>query len=145
MIVVATAEEKEHIQSLYGDKEILVTGVGALNVYKSLNGISRNTPILNLGYAGSNNIPIGSIVSVGESRLYHPNVDYCEDAYQLNGKVLCLTSCDFVLCSEEKNCVFDMELAFILAMGFKHVRSYKKVSDSLNMNEYIENVCKSID
>lgn len=140
MIVVATKEEKEFIESKYGErKEILVTGVGAINVYESLKKISRETPILNLGFAGSPNIPIGTLVSVGNVRLYHPNVTYDEREYLLCGSIPCYTSCDFVIETRERDCVFDMELAYILSMGFSNVRSYKVVSDNLSTREYEKN------
>ena len=140
MIVVATREEKEFIESKYGRcKEILVTGVGAINVYESLKTIHRDTPILNLGFAGSPNIPVGTLVSVGEVKLYHPNVTYDEREYTLCGFFPCFTSSDFVIETKERDCVFDMELAYILSMGFSNVRSYKVVSDNLSATEYEKN------
>ena len=36
--------------------------------------------------------------------------------------------------------VFDMELAYILALGFKKVESIKIVSDNLSLKEYEENI-----
>lgn len=36
----------------------------------------------------------------------------------------------------KENNVFDMELAFIMAMGFKNVKSEKIVSDNLNLKEF---------
>ena len=136
MIVVATNEERQFVEQRYKGKHIIETGVGAINVFNALKDVNRETPIINLGFVGSPNLAKGSVVSVGEVQLYHPNVDYKEPSFKLTGNVKCYSSCDFVLEAKERNCVFDMELAFILAMGFTNVRSYKKVSDNLNLKEY---------
>ena len=37
-------------------------------------------------------------------------------------------------------CVFDMELAYILALGFKRVESIKIVSDNLSLKQYEEEI-----
>ena len=58
--------------------QIIVTGVGALNVMKTLRDIPRDAQIINIGYAGSANYELGSIVKVEEVRLNHPNVSYPE-------------------------------------------------------------------
>ena len=50
----------------------------------------------------------------------------------------CLTGTDFVLKSDVKNCLFDMELAYIKALGFKDVVAFKYVSDNLDLQEYRE-------
>ena len=52
--------------------------------------------------------------------------------------VKCLTGTDFVLESDIKGCVFDMELAYIKALGFEDVIAYKYVSDNLDLQEYRE-------
>ncbi len=52
--------------------------------------------------------------------------------------VKCLTGTDFVLESNTKGCVFDMELAYIKALGFENVIAYKYVSDNLDLQEYRE-------
>ena len=44
---------------------------------------------------------------------------------------------DFVLETKiKKPVVFDMELAYILALGFKNVESIKIVSDNLSLKQY---------
>ena len=118
-------------------EEHIVTGVGALNVMRVLDGIDRDTPILSVGYAGSNSLPVGSRVSVGRVSTHHPHVAFLEPDFELDGDVPCYTSTDFVtetLVSEP--CVFDMELAFILGMGFSDVVAEKVVSDNLSYDEY---------
>lgn len=141
MIVVATNAEYIEARKLWKDEEILKTGVGGLNVYNSLKGVPVDTPILNFGYVGSNTHPIGTVVEIGECRVYHPNVDYDEPTFNLGGDTICMTSNDFVSSTNiTEPVVFDMELAYILAMGFNSVRSIKIVSDNLNLNEYNKKV-----
>lgn len=142
MIIVATTEEYELAIKRFGkNHEIIKTGVGALNVINTLKDKDKKRKIINFGYAGSNSIPIGTEVKVKKCKLYHPNVEYDELEYELNGDVTCYTSNDFVLSTDIKEpVVFDMELAFILALGFENVESIKIVSDNLNMEEYNENI-----
>lgn len=141
MVVIATDAERSLIEPGRTD-EVLVTGVGALNIMQALDKLPRNTEIVNYGYAGSNSIKIGEKVTVGPVRLYHPLVEYVEPEYDLHGGTPCYTSCDFVCDTEISDpCVFDMELAFILAMGFTNVRSVKTVSDNLSLSEYERTIC----
>lgn len=137
MIVVATSSEYVEAKKRWKDEHIVQTGVGALNVVRKLQWYKRDTPIINFGYVGSNSIPVGTTVDVGECNLYHPNVDYIEPRYSLGGDTKCYTSSDFVLSTDiTEPVVFDMELAYILAMGFQNVKSIKIVSDNLNLKEY---------
>lgn len=134
MIVVAMEEERRLVKT---DEPVLVTGVGAVNVIRAMKDIPRDTPILNIGFAGSNSIPVGSEAKIGRVALYHPNAEYDEPTFQLGGDTPCFTSCDFVLNTTiAEPCVFDMELAFILAMGFTDVSAVKTVSDTLDMEEF---------
>lgn len=149
LIVVAEIEEIKLIDKLNTDEfkniPILVTGVGALNVINALNDIPKDTHIINIGYAGSKNLSVNTFYEVSEVTLNHPNVNYNEPVYRLNNhglynRVKCLTGCDFVLKSDIDNCVFDMELAYILALGFNLVSSFKYVSDNLDLHEYRNNI-----
>ena len=135
MIVVATDAEYKRFKA--DAQEIVVTGVGYSNVYKALTDIPRDTPIFNVGYAGSNTIPKGTVCTIAECRHYHPNVEYSEDTYKLNGEYICYTSDDFVTRTDIKEpVVFDMELYAILSMGFTNVTATKIVSDNLSYEEY---------
>ena len=129
------------------DAEVLVTGVGAINIIKSLQGLDREAELYNIGYAGSANFDLGTWVEVTEVRLNHPNVTYPEPTLEIKNSKLkinncrqavCYTNCDFVLASDYKDCVFDMELAFIAALGFKNLHSFKYVSDNLSLHAYHE-------
>ncbi len=131
--------------------DVLVTGVGAINVMHALRDLPRDTQLINIGYAGSANFDIGSAVVVTESRLNHPAVQYPEPELCLKSvpatylrapeqciSAVCYSNTDFVLQSDYKDCVFDMELAYIAGMGFEHLSSIKIVSDNLSLHTYRE-------
>ena len=127
------------------DVPVIYTGVGAINVIRSLQDIDREAELINIGYAGSANFDLGTWVEVTEARLNHPNVTYPEPELKISNfkfqisncrKAVCYTNCDFMLASDYKDCVFDMELAFIAALGFKHLHSLKYVSDNLSLHSY---------
>ena len=127
------------------DAEIIFTGVGAINIIRSLQQLDRQAELFNIGYAGSANFDLGTWVEVTEVRLNHPHVTYAEPELHLEGldlpkakQAVCYSNCDFVLASDYKDCVFDMELAFIASLGFKHLHSLKYVSDNLSLHTYHE-------
>ena len=134
------------------DAEIIFTGVGAINIIRSLQSLDREAELYNIGYAGSANFDIGTWVEVSEVRLNHPNVTYSEPRLPLIDeslgaelplvhdtlRAICYTNTDFVLASDYKDCVFDMELAFIAALGFKNLHALKYVSDNLSLHAYHE-------
>ena len=148
------AEEGEHVlldqvrEQLgldLSDATLVYTGVGAINIIRSLQDLDREAEVYNIGYAGSANFDLGSWVEVTEVRLNHPNVTYPEPELKLKPiglsnqqvkQAVCYSNCDFVLASDYKDCVFDMELAFIAALGFKHLHSLKHVSDNLSLHTY---------
>lgn len=143
IVVVATDEEYKVAKERFKRKRIIKTGVGGVNVIQTLRKIPKWIKIINFGYVGSNDIPIGTEVRVGFCSHYH-KTEYFDRAYSLGKStdtIWCLTSDEFV---EEYKCkepiVFDMELVYILALGFKHVESIKIVSDNLSLNEYEEKV-----
>jgi len=126
------------------DAELIFTGVGAINIIRSLQHLDREAELINIGYAGSANFDLGTWVEVTGVRLNHPNVTYPEPELHLPitnhqlpiTKSVCYTSTDFVLASDYKDCVFDMELAFIAALGFNNLHSFKYVSDNLSLHAY---------
>lgn len=143
MIVVATDEEYKLAKKRFKGHLIIKTGVGGINVVRKLKRLPKWLKITNFGYVGSNVLPIGTEIRVGESRLYHPNVIYNEQEYTLDKEstIKCFTSNDFVLETNiKKPCVFDMELAYICALGFKRVESIKIVSDNLSLKQYEEEI-----
>lgn len=141
-VTIATHTESLLIREEHKHLPVIVTGVGAINVIKALSHLSKDTEIINYGYVGSINLPIGKTYEIGQVGLFHPNVTYKEHQLKLEGDTKCYTSCDFILQPEYKYCVYDMELAFIAAMGFKKVTSYKTVSDHLDYNQYERTACR---
>lgn len=145
-VVVAEENERQLAEQYFPNCPVIVTGVGAINVFRSLQSVPRQTELINIGYAGSADFPIGSLVEVSEVRLCHPNVTYAEPKLELLPLNLpntlktkiCYSNCDFVLQSKETDCVFDMELAFIAAMGFENLHALKIVSDNLSLHQYHE-------
>ena len=132
---------KEKLGLDLSDAELIYTGVGAINVIQHLQDLDREAEIYNIGYAGSANFDIGTWVEVTEVRLNHPAVSYSEPELRLQVtgyglQAVCYTNTDFVLQSDYKDCVFDMELAFIAALGFKNLHALKYVSDNLSLHAY---------
>ena len=150
LVVIAEKEELKLVEQLgYKDYPTLITGVGALNIIEALKDIPKYVSIINIGYAGSKNLEPGKFYAIDGVSLYHQNVKYIEPSYSLGYNpwvgevepltpVKCLTGTDFVLESDVKGCVFDMELAYIKALGFKDVVAFKYVSDNLDLQEYRE-------
>ena len=124
---------------------IKVLRLGGINVLETLKNYRKNIKIINFGYVGSNYFDVGEEVIIGSCKLYHPNVEYQEPTYILDGNVKCYTSNDFVLKTDidiMEPCVFDMELAYICALGFKNIESIKIVSDNLSLEQYEKEIKK---
>ena len=151
-IIMAEEGERELLDKMreqlgvdLGDATLIFTGVGAINIIRSLQSLDREAELYNVGYAGSANFDLGTWVEVTEVRLNHPAVSYPEPELKIKNlklkikncrQAICYTNCDFVLASDYKDCVFDMELAFIAALGFKNLHSFKYVSDNLSLHDY---------
>ena len=135
-IIVVATDIEEKLAKQYFKLPVIKTGVGCGNIIEKLKDLDKNTKLINIGFAGSNNINVGSVIKVKNSYLYHPNVTYTEKVYNLKGQVDCYTSNDFVLKTDIKqSVVFDMELYALCALGFD-VISYKIVSDNLSLSDY---------
>lgn len=141
IVVIASENERKLVEELgYSNYPIVVTGIGGINVIKTLKNLPKNEQIINIGYAGSNHLPVGEKVVVGVSTLLHEIFSYEETPNKTidypNSKMVCYTSTDFVVKTQIKEpCVFDMELAFICSM-FDKVKSIKVVSDNLDLHSY---------
>lgn len=153
IITIAESQEMKLVEELIPNYtgKIIITGVGMANVVKELKDVPKTEEILNIGYAGSNKIPKGTVVRISNVRTAHKIaqfVDWCSVStempdwlYELEKleKAGCYTSTDFVTeWDGEEPAVFDMELAAIANMGFSKVMSIKKISDTLNYEEFKE-------
>ena len=147
IIIAAKASELEILdEDVINDAEkIIITGVGGMNAVKKLASVvsPAETEILNVGYVGSNSLPIGTKVQISAVATHHPGVNFKENMIQLDQvdicqeAIPCYTSTDFVTQTNITHpAVFDMELAFIAAMGFASVKAIKQVSDNLNLEQY---------
>ena len=152
LIVIAEKEELKLVEELgLQDKPIIITGVGAINVINELKNIPKNEHIINVGYAGSNNLNIGTRVAVSVVKTLHEKANFTEQSkcchiqtknFDVDVDVVapCYTSTDFVTKTKIKeDCVFDMELAFICSL-FDNVWAIKVVSDNLNKKQYKEKI-----
>ncbi len=143
LVVIASDNERKLVEEFgYSEYPIVVTGIGGVNVIRALKNISVDEEIVNIGYAGSNHLPIGEMVVVGMSALLHESIDYKEEISKTvdypTKQTICYTSTDFVTKTNIKEpCVFDMELAYICAM-FTKVKAIKVVSDNLDIHTYEE-------
>jgi hypothetical protein len=144
IVAVATPKEKRLIRQLLDREEydkVVITGVGGTNVVARLRSYPRDTHIINIGFAGSATIPKGEVVRVKDVSLYHPNCEYDEPVMHISDEgVHCYTSCDFIGDKDAENSVFDMELAFIAALGFRKIESIKVVSDGIDYEEYEQTI-----
>ncbi|MCQ2311028.1 MAG: hypothetical protein MJZ64_04685 [Paludibacteraceae bacterium] len=151
LILIAEEGERTLISKYLPDTDwpVLVTGVGGVNIVRALRDVPKDTHVLNIGYAGSANFDIGTLVEVTQVFTNHPNCRFPEPEMMLdavddglfpiaNCKAVCYTNSDFVLQSDYKDCVFDMELAYIAAMGFAKTSALKLVSDNLSLHAYHE-------
>jgi len=175
--LVATKDEERKMKELLGgaSDKIFVMGVGGMNAVRSLTAAfpdglkgpdGEPEFFLNIGYVGSNTLPIGTVTTVEKAHTFHAAVDFDEEAVELTPAtpddiedpgvrawveealagsellpVTCYTNTDFVTCADhiEEPCIFDMELAFAAATGLD-IRSIKIVSDNLSVEEYEDTV-----
>lgn len=155
IILVATEDELRLAQKHLSDEEIIHTGVGASNIIKVCSQLLlrkgiENEKIVNVGFCGSNSLPIGSVVKISKTYRLMDNVvefDDYRNGYELATEgVPCYTSNCFVLHTEiTEPCAFDMELNYIAAFPLNLVGAVKIVSDNLCLNKYEESIRNSED
>ena len=148
-LIVATKRELKYFLKNFKEEArhrlIIKTGVGATNVIRALRRIPIDADILNFGFAGSIDYPVGKTVSVGWCRTLHPNVTFQEETFPVGDNqndCLCVTSGDFALDGRTlpPHSIVDMELAYIAAFGFPCLRSIKLITDNLNYEQYVNSV-----
>lgn len=145
IILTATKEEYELACKFLSEYFIIKTGVGASNVIKTLSTLSQReepTYFINVGFCGSNKLPVGTVTSVSKSyRLMDGTVEFEDyrNGYDLTHTVGydCYTSNSFVTKSTmDKPVIYDMELNYIAAFPIDLIGSVKIVSDNLDVIEY---------
>lgn len=137
IITIATPAELELVKRHpeFSGIPVIITGVGPLCVIRAMRDVPKETQIINIGYAGSVDLEIGREYRVGSCALFH-KVDFESPEFIIDSGIECYSSSDFVTEATEKGCAFDMELAFIRALGFQRICAYKTISDHCNYNEY---------
>lgn len=138
--IILAAMEKEAAQ-IKTKAPILVTGIGACNVTKTLfenKARLDGKVIINVGYAGSTKYNVGKVLSVNKVRRFEPSRTIEEPMFTLQPYLfdcdICLTADNFV----EEACdapIIDMELYYIRNI-LENVISFKIISDNLNYKEY---------
>ena len=134
-----------------GNIELVITDFTRNGIVKSLIGIDTSDKIIiNVGFVGSNNLDVGSVVQVDRSFGYHfdltpfgdalyyaPNSPYELDKIDDLRSVDCYTSDGFVTSTNLiDDAIFDMELNILTVFPHKKLFSIKIVSDNLNTDEY---------
>lgn len=161
-------EMKEINKNLYENKNenkrLLITGVGkqltAINLTQYLSNNSKPDLIINIGFAGSTDIPIGKWVNISRVYNYEWEIPGEEKYVMLAGgsqklevlensnieQVECYSSESFVTETElEEHVAFDMELhsiSLICDLYEIPLLSLKKISDNLSLGDYYENLNK---
>ena len=145
-ILVADHKEADNIKipkSLKDDVKIIIfNGWGDTAVIKKLSKMllnhefNKNDKFFNVGYVGSNEFQIGSVVTIGSVSKEIPSHTVKEPTIKLDkeSKVKCYSALNFVESTKHTG-VFDMEL-YTLATFFPKIKSVKVVSDNLNYHEY---------
>lgn len=121
--------------------DVVNIGVGAGNVIRHCSLFKRGERCINVGYAGSNILPVGTVAKVSKTfRLSEGNAEFADfrNGYELSKDGYpCYTANDFVTYTEEETPVlFDMELNYIAAFDLDLIGSVKIVSDNLQIEEY---------
>ncbi len=144
-ILIADKQEADNIKipkELKDDVKIVLLGWGETATIKTLSKIllngefNKNDKFFNIGYVGSNEFPIGTVVVVGSVSREVASHTVNEPSIKLDkeSKVKCYSSINFVETTKHTG-VFDMEL-YTLATFFPKIKSVKVVSDNLNYHEY---------
>lgn len=149
IITVAEPNELKLIEEITGGQSwsgrVIITGVGMMNTIRALKNVERSATILNLGYAGTNELEVGKCYQVSAVGTHHSLAKFPEEMVWLHqyfkdrDAYPCYSGTDFVTKTENTEpALFDMELAAIAGMGFNKVMSIKKVSDALNYSQYVQ-------
>ena len=147
IILVAEEAEARMVQKYMPEVECVRTGVGASNVIKTCCGIPAGTKVFNIGYAGSNSLPIGTVTAVSRTfRLMSDTYRFVDHNNPLCLGVEgfpCYTSNSFVTETDKEDpTLFDMELNYMAAFPFEFVGAIKIVSDNLSVGAFQNNAIR---
>lgn len=156
--------EKNLFENKDEGKRLLIIGIGkqltAISLTQYLCNNVKPDLIVNIGYAGSTDIPIGKWVNISRVYNYEWDIPGEEKYVMLAGgsqkletldneeieKVECYSSESFVTETDiEEHAAFDMELhsiALICDINNIPLMSFKKISDNLSLGDYYNNLNK---
>lgn len=149
--VILAAEEAEYnrCREYFPDIECILMGVGAGNVIKTCCQLPEGTRVINIGYAGSNQLPIGTVVNVSKTyRLTDGTYQFKDHANPLELQTEgypCYSNNSFVTQSDITDPVlFDMELNYIASFTprLNLIASIKIVSDNLSVEAFKNNALR---
>lgn len=139
MLIIFCAELEEAKNIKCPNAKIVITGAGLSNVIQTpIFKVNSNDHLINIGYAGSNLYPIGTVCSVKKCRRLTPSLTINESELELNSLltgVCCYTADSFIEHARDEIPLVDMEL-YYLASIYPQIQSLKIVSDNLDFNEY---------
>ena len=150
-IVILAAEEAEYnkCREIFPELECIRTGVGAGNVIKACCNLPKGTRIINIGYAGSNNIEIGTVSLVSDSYRYTDGTykfdDHANPLHLSNEGLPCYTGNSFFTESDKTApTLYDMELNYIASFSphLELVAAVKIVSDNLSVDAFMNNAIR---
>lgn len=150
ILLVASPEEERLVKKYLPEYEYLVMGIGASNVIHSLCELPKGTPVVNIGFAGSTDMAIGSVCMVSTTWRLKNEEFVFEDyrhGFQISEEGLpCYTSNSFVTSTDmEGSILFDMELNYIAAFPLDLVGAIKIVSDNLCLEAYKHSISRDED
>ncbi|MBQ0096926.1 MAG: hypothetical protein KBS53_04665 [Bacteroidales bacterium] len=147
-IVILAAEEAEYnkCREVFPEIECIKTGVGAGNVIKTCCNLPKGTRIINIGYAGSNNVEIGTVSPVSDTFRYtdgnYKFDDHANPLHLSDEGLPCYTGNSFFTESDRTEpTLYDMELNYIASFSphLELVAAVKIVSDNLSVDDYVNN------
>ena len=150
-VVILAAEETEYnrCREIFPEIECIRTGVGAGNVIKACCNLPRGTRIINVGYAGSNNIGIGTVALVSDSYRYtdenYKFDDHANPLHLSDEGFPCYTGNSFFTESDRTEpTLYDMELNYIASFSprLELVAAVKIVSDNLSVDAFLNNAIR---
>ena len=151
-LVILAAEEAEYnrCREIFPEIECIKTGVGAGNIIKTCCNLPKGTRIINIGYAGSNNLEIGTVSLVSDSFRYTDGSyrfdDHANPLHLSDEGLPCYTGNSFFTESDRaESTLYDMELNYIASFSprLELVAAVKIVSDNLSVDAFLNNAIRS--